>query len=332
MLAMRQMKLGGVMAAVVLVVAALSFGSYALAQDVNNSTNTLRVSPVRSDIEIAPGGTDTVQTVVTNLTDQPITVRPIINDFIAGDERGTPALILDEDEFAPTHSLKRFITPLDDVTIPANSAANIQVEVVVPESAQAGGYFGAVRFAPTSPEDGGQVNLSSSVASLVLLTVPGDLVEQLELTTFSVAQNNRVGGYFFSADDLNLSVRFENKGNVQAGPFGKISLLRGDEVVYERDFNPQDPRDMILPNSARQWDVPLADADGFGKYTLAATFTYGESNQTIEVTDSFWVIPWAIIIAAAVGVLLVIGIIVLVILAIRRKTRRRESAARGRIR
>jgi hypothetical protein len=283
----------------------------AFAAPVNNATNTLKVSPVRRDVEIKPGESEKVQTTVTNLTDSPITVRPVENDFVAGDERGTPALILDESKYAPTHSLKRFMTPLTEVTIPARAAKTIDVTITVPKSAQAGGYFGAVRFAPADPAGGGQVNLSASVATLILVNVPGKVVEKLALTDFNVLQKGKSGEMFGSPDDLQLTARFENKGGVQEGPFGKISVMQDDKtVVYEADFNRKDPRDMVLPDSARRWDIPLKKIGSFGHYTVTAVFTYGKNNQTIEVSKSFWVVPQMLIIAAVVGLLVLIGLIV----------------------
>ncbi len=276
---------------------------------INNSVNTLKITPVRTDIQIAPGASKIVKTTVTNLTDQAITVRPVENDFIAGDESGTPALILDANKYAPTHSLKRFMAPLTDVTIPAKKSKTIEVKITVPSSAQAGGYFGAVRFAPSTTADGGQVNLSASAASIILLTVPGDLVEKLNLTNFDVRQNGKAGWLFNTPDKLDVLARFENKGNVQVAPFGKVSVKQGKKVVYDADFNQGNPRDMVLPDYARRWEIPLNKIGAFGHYTVSATFTYGAKNQTIDVTKSFWVIPLWMMIAAIVLVVLIIAVI-----------------------
>lgn len=275
-----------------------------------NTANTLKVSPVRSDIEIKPGESKTVKIVVTNLTDASISVRPFENDFVSGDENGAPALILDEGKYAPSHSLKRFMKPLTDVTIPAKEAKMVNVVISVPKDAQAGGYFGAVRFAPTTPDGGGQVNLSASVASLILLKVPGEIVEKLELTDFSIKQDGASRIFFNATSALEASVRFDSKSGVQVGPFGKISVKKGDKVVYETDFNNNNPRDMILPGSARRWNVPLSTFADFGEYKVVATFTYGDKNQTIEVAKSFWVIPMWVIITAIVMLLVIVGIIV----------------------
>jgi hypothetical protein len=281
------------------------------------TANTLKVSPVRTDITVKPGESTTVKTIVTNLTKADVIVSPIENDFVAGDESGTPSLILDASKFAPTHSLKRFMAPLTNVTIPANGSKTIEVVITVPANAQAGGYFGAVRFAPTTPDGGGQVNLSASVASLILLKVPGAIVEKLNLTNFDIQQNGQTGTNFRGSDNLQASFRFENKGNVQVSPFGKVSVLKGDHVVYAADFNNRDPRDMVLPDSARRWNVPIKNVGSFGQYTVNAVFTYGDKNQTIEVTKSFWVVPQSLIIAIIVGVLVLIALIVGLILFLR---------------
>lgn len=277
---------------------------------INKSTNVLKVTPVRTDIEVKPGETKFVKMTVTNVTGSAIVVRPIQNDFIAGDERGTPALILDENKSAPTHSLKKFMKPLENMTIPAKEAKSIDVAFTVPKGTQAGGYFGAVRFAPTDPNGGGQVNLSASVASIVLLTVPGETKEKLSLTDFNVQQDGKSGNFFQTPDNLQITARFQNQGNLQAGPFGKVSVKKGDKVVYDADFNNNTPREMILPDSARRWEVPLKNIDGFGNYTVVATFTYGTKNQTIEVERSFWVVPVGVMIAIIAGTLLLIGLIV----------------------
>lgn len=316
----------GLIVATLLLSVALSFSAQA------QSANILKVSPVRSDIQIKPGETGEVEVTVTNLTGNDILVRPIENDFIQGDESGTPSLILDENEYAPTHSLKRFMSPLADVTIPANQSTIVTVVITVPADAQAGGYFGALRFAPSTPDSGGQVNLSASVASLILLTVPGPVEEKLNLTDFTIQQGGKEGADFRTPNDLKLAFRFENMGNIQMGPFGRISVKQGDKIVYEYDFNDKNPRDVILPDGARKWEVPLENIGEFGHYTVNATFTYGSKNQSIDVERSFWVIPTAFIIGALVGVLLLIGFIVWLIfflkgrkrrLARRRNTRRR---------
>ena len=313
---------------------ALSFVSLPASAQSSATANTLKVSPVRTDVEIKKGTSADVPITITNLSGSAVTVATIENDFVQGDENGTPSIILDVDEFAPTHSLKRFMTPLGNVKVPANGSITVKVKITVPADAQAGGYFGALRFAPAAPDDGGQVNLSASVASLILLTVPGPVSEQLNLTNFDIqqGQGSKAATDFRTPNDLKVVFRFENKGNIQLGPFGKVSVTQGNKVVYDYDFNQQNPRDVVLPDGARKWEVPLKDLGTFGYYTVHATFSYGSTNKTIEVEKSFWVIPTAFIIAAiAIVVVLIAGIVFLVIwLKGRRKRAIRRHAGRRR--
>lgn len=295
------------------------------------SANVMQISPIRSDVQIAPGTSKKVTVKVTNTSSAPIILHPIANDFISGDERGTPALILDENEFAPTHSLKRFMMPVSDFTVPAKSTKEVGVVIIVPKDAAPGGYFGALRFAPANTAGGGQVNLNASAASLILLTVPGPAVEKLNLTSFNIQQGSKTDVYFQSPNDLQAAFRFENKGNVQLGPLGKLTVKEGDKVVYEADFNDKDQRDMVLPDSARRWEIPLKNIGSFGHYTVKALFTYGSKNTTIEVERSFWVIPWIVIIGTIVAVLVIIGLVVGIWLFLRSYKRRilRGSGRRG---
>ncbi len=309
---------------ITIAVAALVLGIFHPSLASAATANTLKVTPIRTDTQILPGASKKIQVTVSNLTGGSISVHPSINDFVAGDENGTPALILDETQFAPSHSLKRFVAPLSDFTIPAGQGKTIDVTINVPSTAQAGGYFGAVRFSPTSGDTGGQVNLSPSVASLMLLTVPGDIVQKLNLTDFNVQQHGVTGSTFATPDDISTKFRFENKGNVQVGPFGSISVKEGNKVVYTTDFNNKPQRDMVLPDSARVWSIPLKNIGTFGHYTVLATFTYGDKNQTVEATQSFWVIPPWVIISAIIALIVLIGLIILVIFLVRRSRRRRH--------
>lgn len=318
----------GVMFAVAMVLLAATINVNAVDDGETGTANSLRIAPVRTDVTAKPGETKTVKVTVTNPADFSVTVRPVQNDFVAEGEDGTPALILDEDEFAPKHSLKRLLTPIENVTVPAKESVTVEVEIKVPTDIEAGGYYGALRFVPVDPETGSQVNLSPSVASLILLTSEGDVPERLSLTDFEVQRNGRAGNFFTSAEGLQAMVRFQNDGNIHLGPFGKLSVQKGDDVVHQVDFNDKDQRDMILPDSARRWTMPLDGVGGFGHYKVSGTFTYGSTNQTVEVNTSFWIIPLWMIIGAAVGLIVLIGVVVWFI--VKRRNQKSSISLKGR--
>lgn len=298
--------------------------SYAQQAAEASTANTLKVSPLRTDVTANPGETKVVKIIVTNPSDNEISVKPIENDFVADDaEDGSPAIILDENEYAEENSLKRFLVPMESFNIPAKESVTVEATIVVPNDAEPGGYFGAVRFAPTTPDGGGQVNTSPSVASLILLRVNGDVTEKLELTDFQLLQSQKATNFLTSTDDLSMLVRFKNDSKVQLAPFGEISVQKGNEVVYKSSFNSKEQQDMILPSSARRWNVPLTDIEGFGKYKVTATFSYGTSNQTEEVSQYFWVIPLPILLLAII--ILAVVVLVVVLLVLKRRSGGKHS-------
>lgn len=290
-----------------------------------NSANSMSVSPLRTDVTISPGDSRSVTVYITNLTNDTVTLQAIENDFVAGDESGTPAIILDKNAYAPTHSLKRFMVPIPNVTVGPKKTLPVNVTINVPISAQAGGYFGAVRFAPATEGDQ-PLSLSSSVASLILLTVPGPSVEKLVMTNFDIRQKDSTGNNFRTPEDLNVFVRFENKGNLQQAPFGQVSVLKGKKAVYTYNFNQEDPKAVVLPDSARGWTVPLKNIGKFGKYTVTGTFGYG-NGQTVQVEKTVWIIPTSFILTA-VGVILALVLFVWFMRSYRRRILRSASYRR----
>lgn len=282
--------------------------------------NGIRVSPVRTDVSIEKGATKTLTVSVMNMTGSSMTLRPVENDFIAGDEQGHPALILKDDQYAPTHSLKRFMVPVPDFTINPGESHLVSVTINVPSDAQPGGYFGAIRYVPVINSKAVQV-VNSSVASLILLTVPGPTTHELILTNFDIKQKGKVSGNFDSPDGINLGLRFENKGNVQEAPFGQVQVLKGDKLIYSSNFNQTDPKDEVLPDSARRWDVPLKNLGKFGKYTVSGTFSYA-NGKSIQISKSFWIIP-KILVAGVVGAIIVLLLIFFGIRSFLRSYKRR---------
>jgi hypothetical protein len=264
----------------------------AASSNANGPGNGLRVSPVRSDITIKPGETQTITINVTNVTSRPGTYQAIINDFTANsNETGQPAIILDPTKYAASHSLKRFIKPISNFSLAPGQQTGVAVTVSVPSNAAGGGYFGAVRFAPASAGATNQtVSLAGSVGSLILAKVPGDIHENLSI--FAV-------------------VRFQNSGNIQEEPFGKILLKNhSGKVLASYEVNNTTPAGNVLPDSIRKFPVALGDkVGGIGQYKLEGNFGYGSGGQLLSASTTFYVIPMWLIVAFLALVLLIVFLI-----------------------
>jgi len=278
-----------------------------LADQATVGGNALKVSPVRQSVSMDPGTTKMISVTIENMTTTPARLHPIINDFTAGnDEKGQPRVILNEDEYAPSHSFKRFATKIPDFTLGSREARNISVKVTVPAGAAGGGYFGAIRFGAANPDPTKQVSLSGSVGSLVLLRVNGNIKEQMGIESLDIRKNGKPSTFFTSNKNLIGVVRFNNNGNVQVEPFGKFVLKKGGTIVGQYEINKIDPRGNVLPDSIRRFEADLDKVGSMGRYTLEGNFGYGDSGQLVSASKTFYVVPIAAIVLIVLALLAVL--------------------------
>jgi hypothetical protein len=303
-------KVFAVTSALLVLVGVAATSGLASAQSSNNSIggNALRISPVRQDLTIKPGSSKTVDVFVENLTSKPTDLQGIVNDFTASkDESGTPRILLDKDAYAPNHGLKRYVSSIDNFTLKPKEQKNIKVTITIPKDAAGGGYFGAVRFAPSSTNSNKNVSLSASVGSLLLVTVPGNITEQVSVAGFNVGKGDKAGTFFTNSKGLNSFIRFQNSGNVQEYPFGKITLKKSGKVLQTVEINNTDPRGAVLPDSIRKFVSSLdGKANSFGKYTIEGNFGYGSNGQLLSAKTTFYIVPVPYLIGALVIVLLIL--------------------------
>ena len=303
----------------------LSGTQYANAQTASGAGNGLKVSPVRTDLTVNPGTSQTITVNIENVTSTTTTFQALVNDFVANpNESGQPNLILDPTKFAPAHSLKRYISAIPDVTVEPKQSKSVKVVITVPKDAAGGGYFGAVRFAPAVEGSRDKnVTLSASVGSIILVRVPGDIKDDLQIASFDVRHaNNPTGSSFFTSDkDLKAVVRFQNKGNVQEQPFGKILLKKGGKTVQTVEVNNTEPRGNVLPDSVRRFTVPLK-VDGYGKYTVEGNFGYLDNGQLLSASTTFYVLPVGLIVVGIILVVLIVLAIIFLPRAVKRYNQR----------
>ena len=137
--------------------------------------------------------------------------------------------------------------------------------------------------------------------------------------SFDIQQDGGAATNFRTPDNLEVLVRMKNTGNVQAAPFGTVTVSKGSKVIHKADFNMNNPKDNVLPDSARRWAVPLKNLGKFGKYTIQGNFTYGTSGKTIEIKKTIWIIPTVYLLIGGGVILVLLLIIFLVIMLIKAK-------------
>jgi len=285
----------------------------ALAASAPSGANGYRISPVRTDLTVAPGDSEVVTLNIQNASSAVENIQTIVNDFEAPtNESGDPALLLNG-ATAPSHSLKQFVVIENPTfTIQPNQQQTVNIIIKIPVGTASGGYYGAIRFAPVGGAAGGKnVDLSASVASLVLVTVPGNLNEQLSIAGFGVTQGSSTStsSIFFSNKNLNAQVRFKNSGNIQEQPVGNVILKRGSTILGTFAVNNTSSPGNVLPDSIRRFTVSLSKVGWYGKYKADASFSYGSKGQLLSTQTTFYVIPVLFVVLAILLVLFILFII-----------------------
>lgn len=230
-------------------------------------------------------------------------------DFIAKGEEGQQEFLAPDPE-RKTFSLTSWIKPeKESFVIGPNQEKEININIEIPASAEAGGHYAALFIGPkeatTTP---GMVTTIGKIGSLFLLRIEGPITEKTEIKEFSSSAS------FYHSGPINFLLRLENQGNVHLKPKGKIEIKDiFNKKIEEIDANPKEGN--VLPQSIRKYESSWNKKWMIGKYTALADISYGNSNQIIQKEISFWVIPVAKIL---IGLAILIVIIILLILIIKK--------------
>ena len=282
------------------------------AQVTTGGGNGFRISPVRSEFTINKGQSQQITINIENPTDADVTAIPVINDFISSDdETGEPRLILDDSVEPPKNSFKNLVNVPQSIELGPREKKDINITVRVPENANSGGYYGAIRFVPSSAEGSGNVGLTASVGTIVLVRVPGNLTERLDLIELTAGQNGKAKS-FFTGGDVSVITRIKNSGDIHLQPFGKVQIKNMfGSTVSEFEFNNTDPRGNILPDSIRKFEdtVSKPGKGWLGRYTITVNLGISQgSGDLISSSTTFWYLPiWALIVLLLLVLAIAVG-------------------------
>lgn len=302
----------------VLVIAAALFSVSSLihAQD-QQSASGLQISPTRTELTVNRGSNGTVTVNLKNVTGGDILAKPEIDDFVSDNNTGTPRLITDSNQKSP-YTIKDFISRIADIPMKKGESKTIKIPVNVPADQSPGGYFGVIRFIadPVDNKDnktGRQINLTASLGHIVLVNVPGNVKEQLQLVSFKAEKNGKTGSVFSSSPD-GMALGLKNTGNSFSKPFGTVTIknFRGKQVL-QYEVNNTDPRGNVLPESTRIFHDKINSLGSSpGRYTAIASVSYGNGGDVLVSEIHFWVIPGWLRALAALVILIILAAIVYV--------------------
>ncbi len=168
----------------------------------------------------------------------------------------------------------------------------VPITIRVPADASPGGHYAAVLIGNRAPEAQGEstVSVASSIATLFLVTVAGDIDERARIRDF--VSDERL----YEKPEARFSLRFENQGNVHLMPQGVITIYNMFGKERGRvTFNEGEHFGNVLPGSIRKFSFSWKADSGvwdIGRYRAEAVLGYGrEAKRFTQATTYFYVLP-----------------------------------------
>ncbi len=270
----------------------------------------LSISPTRTELSIKPGQAGTVSITIKNVTKGTVTAKALVNDFEADNTTGEPKLITDDSKRSAA-SIRDFLIGFDDIELTPGQEKEVIIPVQIPSDASPGAYYGVVRYQaiPKTPgeQGAGQVALTASVGSLVLIEVPGNITEKIQILSVKPYLNDKSGAVF-TKKPKQVGVQIKNLGNSFAKPFGQVQVLNmTNKQVHSYELNNSTPRGNILPSSERTFLDELKNINMPGRYKVQANISFGRGGEILNYNTTFWYLPVWMLIAVGVVLVLLLG-------------------------
>ncbi|MFC1710373.1 hypothetical protein ACFL0F_01795 [Patescibacteria group bacterium] len=296
-----------------------------LPSDTLAQEGSLTVSPARQTIVAKPGESKAINVKFINQADVPISGIFGAADFVVTDDSGTPTFIDTIPGYSTSYAAASWVKlPFEKGTIAAFDKLSLQIKVDIPLDAKPGGRYFGVFFEPTSsvPSQVGGfyeagTGVQTRIAGLVYLRVAGPITENALIKSINVPSFSEYGPVIATSEIV-------NRGNYHIRPKGTITIFdmlgRNLGTVELEEHN-------IFPDAVRKYENEIGGKYLIGKHTLRLTALYGEGNQVLSATTTFWAFPWRL----ALVILLTIIIITLVIVILWKSLKGKQTKLEGKL-
>ncbi len=268
--------------------------------------NDFVVGPGKYQVDAKPGETKTVNMIVTNRLGKEKAFQIQLEDFVGSRDLQKTVVLLDN-ERGP-YSLKDYLR-IASSTFVLNNAERVTIPVTIqiPTDAQPGGLYGSVVISTvTSPAEqrpAGSAGISpivTRIGSLFFIRVAGEVKQDLILKEFSLKGDSRIVG----SSPVDFQLLYENNGSIHENPSGSIRVrnMFGSEVAT-LEVEPW----FVMPDSLRLREVSWNSPFLFGRYVATAEIHKGYDNLTDTASVAFWVIPWKIILAVFIVIVIIVA-------------------------
>jgi hypothetical protein len=143
-----------------------------------------------------------------------------------------------------------------------------------------------------------QSAIIARIGTLFFITIPGEVAHDGNLKNFGTVPEQM----FFQSSPINFGILFENKGSIHLAPYGELRITNMfKEEVGLVELEPW----FVLPKSLRLREVTWNRDFLFGRYTATAYINRSYDDTIDEMSYSFWVLPWKIMLAGFGGLFII---------------------------
>ncbi len=267
-------------------------------------TKLIALPPRVEDLSAEPGEVVTRQIKLMNAGDSELTIRPEVMDFVVQNNQGKPVFLNEEvSEHENRWAMSQWITvsPTQFVLKPGETE-QLDVIIVVPENAIAGGHYAGVIYRPDSSATVGGTSgsqVSPNVAALLYLTVEGDIAEDARVTKFDIPNFSEFG-------PINIETEITNFSDIHVKPQATINIYNQFNQL-KKHLKLEEHN--IFPSQARVYTSTWNQKWLIGRFKAELSGSYGSQGQALQASTYFWVVPWKVILAALLAIILIILII-----------------------
>ncbi len=296
----------------------------------SGETLALTVTPPLYQVSVSPGETWSSSLAIVNSNNYPLTLYVTPVGFEAQDEFGRPRLVPAPESSGGLTLPEWILIGSGQITVPPGSTERIPFSIVVPEDASPGGHYASLLVAtePPEPTQGGEVTITSSVASLILMRVAGEVEERGLIRDFFAEP------FIAPEAAASFTMRFQNTGNVHLRPQGIITIenMWGQERG-QIAINQATNFGNVLPEQTRRFTFSWQGSDStydFGRYRAIATISYGSGEKHSVTREAiFWIVPVWDIVRVGGGILLALVLLVWLVRMYVRRALRLEAQRLG---
>ena len=271
---------------------------------------SLSITPPLIKINMNPGEGWSSSVKIVNNNEASTTVYADIVDFKSGEDGGVEFVQGSQNNYQ--FSLSSWVSvSKDPINLGPYETKEVPFTINVPADGEGGGHYAAILTGTKPPEEktgGSSIKISSVLASLLMLNVKGDILEEGGIREFFSNKE------YYTTNKIKLNLRFKNTGTVHLQPQGEIKIY--NMFGKERGVIPINQGSEfgnVLPKSERKWVFDWTAENNFfetGRYRAEVFLSYGDSvKQSASSSIYFWIIDiktTAIIFGIIFGLLLIL--------------------------